>query len=130
MDYFQRPLGLLLLVCGGFLEPGLVPPLLSVKASPPPFEVTTQAVAAANGTTLVDLRRAYLAYLQNHNAELRAAGRLHFVSAGVLTCDGVQPSGKGNALPANLLSDAIVRARTLEKPTAVHVPLKPGAPFD
>ncbi len=38
--------------------------------------------------------------------------------------------GKGNELPANLISDRIVRARALEKPTAVHVPLKPGAPFD
>ncbi|MEN9574821.1 MAG: hypothetical protein RL514_2676 [Verrucomicrobiota bacterium] len=94
------------------------------------FAEITRKVAAATGATLVDLRRAYLAYLQNHNAELRVDGTLYFVPAGVLTYDGVHPSGRGNELLANLISDGIVRALALGKAAAVPGPLKPGAPFD
>lgn len=74
------------------------------------FAELTRKVAAATGTTLVDLRRAYLAYLRNHNAELRVDGSLYFVPAGVLTYDGVHPTGRGNELLANLISDGIIRA--------------------
>ena len=74
------------------------------------FAELTRKVATTTGTTLVDLRRAYLAYLRNHNAELRVDGSLYFVPAGVLTYDGVHPTAKGNELLANLISDGIVRA--------------------
>ncbi|GDY22651.1 hypothetical protein LBMAG56_39980 [Verrucomicrobiota bacterium] len=74
------------------------------------FAELTRKVAAATRTTLVDLRRAYLAYLRNHNAELRVDGSLYFVPAGVLTYDGVHPTGRGNELLANLISDGIIRA--------------------
>jgi len=94
------------------------------------FAEITRKVAATTGATLVDLRRAYVAYLQNHNAELRVDGTLYFVPAGVLTYDGVHPSDRGNELLANLISDGIVRALALGKAAAVLGPLKPGAPFD
>ncbi len=95
------------------------------------FAELTRKVAAATGTTLVDLRRAYLAYLRNHNAELRVDGSLYFVPAGVLTYDGVHPAAKGNELLANLISDGIVRALAeKEKPAAGRGQLKPGTSFD
>ena len=78
------------------------------------FAEITRKVAAATGATLVDLRRAYLAYLRNHNAELRVDGTLYFVPAGVLTYDGVHPTGRGNELLANLIGDGILR--TLRAP--------------
>ena len=90
----------------------------------------TRKVARETGTTLVDLRQAYVASLQNHNAQLRVDGTLHFKASGILTYDGVHPTATGNELLANLISDGIVRALALEKPIAIHVPLKPGAPFD
>ena len=70
----------------------------------------TRKVARDTGTTLVDLRRAYIAYLQNHNAELRVDGTLYSVPTGVLTYDGVHPTAEGVKLLANLISDGIVRA--------------------
>lgn len=60
--------------------------------------------------SLVDLRKAYVAYLQNHNAQLRVDGTLYFMPSGVLTYDGVHPSSKGVALLANLISDGVFRA--------------------
>ncbi len=70
----------------------------------------TRKVAAETRTTLVDLRRAYLAYLQNHNAQLRVDGTLYFKPAGVLTYDGVHPNAEGVALLANLIGDGVRRA--------------------
>lgn len=37
----------------------------------------TRKVAKSTHVILVDLRRAYIAYLQNHNAQLRVDGTLH-----------------------------------------------------
>lgn len=68
------------------------------------FAAITRKVAAATGATLVDLRRAFLAYLRNHNAELRVDGTLKFLKTGVLTYDGVHPNAKGNALTADLIA--------------------------
>jgi lysophospholipase L1-like esterase len=70
----------------------------------------TRGVARDTGTALVDLRRAYVAYLQNHNAQLRVDGTLYSAPSGTLTYDGVHPNGQGVALLANLISDGICRA--------------------
>jgi lysophospholipase L1-like esterase len=70
----------------------------------------TRKVARDTGTTLVDLRSAYIAYLRNHNAQLRVDGTLYSTPTGVLTYDGVHPSSAGVELLANLISDGIVRA--------------------
>ena len=67
-------------------------------------------MARDTGTTLVDLRQAYVAYLQNHNAQLRVDGTLYFMPSGILTYDGVHPSGQGVALLAGLIGDGIFRA--------------------
>ncbi|NQT53097.1 hypothetical protein HQ576_13650 [bacterium] len=61
----------------------------------------TRTVAKDTGATLVDLRRVHLAYLRNHNAELRVDGTLKFLSTGVLTYDGVHPNALGVALLAD-----------------------------
>jgi N-acetyl-beta-hexosaminidase/lysophospholipase L1-like esterase len=99
----------------------------------------TRQVANETRTTLVDLRKACVAYLQNHNAQLRVDGTLYFQSSGVLTYDGVHPSSKGVALLANLISDGIRRALSGQTlPTSVpspvqaglFAPLKPGNRFD
>ncbi len=74
------------------------------------YSEITRKVAADTKTTLVDLRRAAVAYLQNHNAQLRVDGTLYFKPSGVLTYDGVHPNAIGNTLLANLISDGIVRA--------------------
>lgn len=70
----------------------------------------TRRVAADTKSVLVDLRRAYVAYLQNHNAQLRVDGSLYFKPSGVLTYDGVHPNTTGNVLLANLIGDGIARA--------------------
>ena len=70
----------------------------------------TRQVAAATGTTLVDLRKACFAYLQNHNAELRLDGSIRFSPTGILTGDGVHFNGPGTNLLADLISQGILEA--------------------
>ena len=70
----------------------------------------TRRVARETGTTLVDLRRAAIARLQNTNAQLRVDGTLYSKPAGILAGDGVHPNSAGNELIADLLADGIVRA--------------------
>jgi lysophospholipase L1-like esterase len=74
------------------------------------FAAITRQVAAATGATLVDLRKACLAYLQNHNAELRVDGTLHMVSTGILTGDGVHPNSTGTELLADHIAQGIYEA--------------------
>jgi lysophospholipase L1-like esterase len=74
------------------------------------YSEVTRKVTQATGTTLVDLRKAYVAYLQNHNAQLRVDGTLYIKTSGFLTYDGVHPTGPGNILLANLIGDGIFRA--------------------
>jgi len=74
------------------------------------FSGIARKVAKDTGTTLVDLRQAYIAYLQNHNAKLRIDGSLYIKPHGILTYDGVHPSATGNTLLANLIGDGIFRA--------------------
>jgi len=70
----------------------------------------TRKVAAETGTTLVDLRKAFIAYLQNNNPELRLDGSLRFSPTGILTADGVHPNEKGNDLTADEISQGIFEA--------------------
>ena len=77
-----------------------------------PFATLTRTVVKDTGTTLVDLRRAYLACLQNNNAQLRVDGTIYSAPSGVLTYDGVHPSSKGVALLANLIGEGICQALT------------------
>jgi len=70
----------------------------------------TRKVARTTGSTLVDLRAVVMAYLQNHNAELRVDGTLKFVKAGVLTYDGVHPTARGNDLLADHIAQGIHEA--------------------
>ena len=67
-------------------------------------------VARSTATALVDLRSVFLAYLQNHNAELRVDGSLNYVSKGILTYDGVHPNATGNSLIADHISQGIFGA--------------------
>lgn len=67
----------------------------------------TRKVARSTGATLVDLRSVYLAYLRNHNAELRVDGSLNYVRTGVVTYDGVHPNAAGNGLLADHISRGI-----------------------
>lgn len=70
----------------------------------------TRKVAAATGTTLVDLRKACVAYLQNHNVELRLDGSIRFYPTGILTGDGVHANGQGCELLAELICQGILDA--------------------
>ena len=70
----------------------------------------TRTVAAATGTTLVDLRKACYAYLQNQNAELRLDGSIRFSPTGILTGDGVHTNSQGTNLLADLISQGILEA--------------------
>ena len=70
----------------------------------------TRKVAAATSTTLVDMRKVCLAYLRNHNAQLRVDGTLSFVRVGVLTYDGVHPTDRGNQLLAEHFAQGICEA--------------------
>ena len=70
----------------------------------------TRNVARSTGATLVDLRAAFMAYLQSHNAELRVDGALRFEKSGVLTYDGVHPTARGNDLLADHIAQGIHEA--------------------
>jgi lysophospholipase L1-like esterase len=74
------------------------------------FAAITRKVAKDTNTVLVDLRKAYVAYLQNNNGQLRVDGTLYLVGSGILTYDGVHPSGKGVALLADMISQGIYEA--------------------
>lgn len=74
------------------------------------YNTRIRAVASESGATLVDLRRAYLAYLQNKNAQLRVDGSLYSAPSGILTYDGVHPNAAGVSLLANLLGEGVYRA--------------------
>ncbi|MCY2931507.1 MAG: GDSL-type esterase/lipase family protein [Planctomycetota bacterium] len=74
------------------------------------FSDITRKVARDTGTTLVDLRKAYVAYLQNHNAALGIDGSLAIAESGILTYDGVHPNAAGAGLLADLIADGVYRA--------------------
>ena len=76
------------------------------------FADITRKAAGQLSVTLVDLRNVFVAYLQNHNAELRVDGSLHFLETGILTYDGVHPTDMGNDLLAEHLAQGIYKAIT------------------
>jgi len=89
----------------------------------------TRKVAAETGSILVDLRKAFVAYLQNHNVVLDARGIASFKDKGVLTYDGVHPSAKGNELTADLLAAGIARAiQAGPQPKPKTIPPAPKRP--
>lgn len=69
----------------------------------------TRRVASDEGATLVDLRAAAIAWLQNHNRRLRLDGTFAHEQKGLLTYDGIHLSERGNDLVAELLADGIAR---------------------
>lgn len=70
----------------------------------------TRRVAVTEKVTLVDLRAAAIAWLQNHNRKLRLDGTFDHARKGLLTGDGIQLSERGDDLVAELLADGIHRA--------------------
>lgn len=72
------------------------------------YAAITRKVAASTGVTLVDLRKACFAYLQNHNCELRLDGSIRFVNSGSLTGDGVHTNAAGTELLADMISQGIL----------------------
>lgn len=83
------------------------------------FSQITRTVASSTGTTLVDLRKVYMAYLQNNNWNLQLDGSLTFQSSGILTYDGVHPTDIGNAMLADHLSQGIYTALTVPEPATM-----------
>lgn len=83
------------------------------------FAQITRTVASSTGATLVDLRKTYMDYLKNNNAELRVDGTLAFQSSGVLTYDGVHPTDAGNDLLADQISQGIFNALTVPEPATM-----------
>jgi lysophospholipase L1-like esterase len=69
----------------------------------------TRKVAADTGTALVDLRRAFMAYYENHGWEPQIGGSLAFKGR-LLTGDGVHANDRGNAILADLIAQGIYEA--------------------
>jgi len=71
------------------------------------FAELTRKVAAKTRATLVDLRKACMAYQMDHNPALALDGSLRFSDKGVLTGDGVHLNGPGAELVAGMISQGI-----------------------
>jgi lysophospholipase L1-like esterase len=84
------------------------------------FAQITRDVAASTGTTLVDLRKAFIYYEMNNNPYQLIRGRYTYLTSGLLTYDGVHPSAAGNSLLADMISEGIYEALVPE-PTSLHV---------
>lgn len=91
------------------------------------FAQITRLVAAETGSTLVDLRAAYMAYLQNHNYELQLDGSLTFQTQGLLTYDGLHPTSTGIDLLADLIAQGIYDAAAVPEPAAALLLMPAGA---
>lgn len=74
------------------------------------FSEITRKVAADTNTTLVDLRKAYIAYEQNNNVRFGVDGTLQSAASGLLTYDGVHPSNNGVQMLSNLIGEGIFQA--------------------
>jgi lysophospholipase L1-like esterase len=74
------------------------------------FSQITRDVAAASDAVLVDLRKAFIAYNQNHNGEMQLDGTMVFKPTGILTGDGVHPNGAGNEILAQNIAEGIFKA--------------------
>ncbi len=75
----------------------------------------TRRVAADTGTTLVDIRSAFMAYYENHGWEPRIGGSLAYKGR-LLTGDGVHANDRGNAILADLIAQGIHDALKREPP--------------
>lgn len=71
------------------------------------YSEIVRKVAAAHDVTLADLRKACVAYLMNHNGELKLDGSLRFAEHGVISGDGVHLDG---TVPAAIISRGIHEA--------------------
>ncbi len=71
------------------------------------FANITLEVAKANQVPAVELRSIVMAYLMNHNVEVRLDGSLHHEDNGLLTYDGIHPTDRGNELIASHFAGAI-----------------------
>jgi lysophospholipase L1-like esterase len=67
----------------------------------------TRDVAAATGTSLVDLRTAYIDYEINTNLSTQRFG---YQSIWKLTYDGIHPTAAGNTLLADQIAEGIYKA--------------------
>lgn len=81
------------------------------------FSDIVRTVAAGTGSTLVDLRAAFVAWWQNNNYEIRLdGGYVVLEQHGFLTYDGVHPTTLGNELMADHLADGIMAALSGDSP--------------
>lgn len=74
------------------------------------FAAISLDVAKQLGVAAVDLRGISIAYLKNHNYQVRLDGSVDHRASGILTTDGVHPTREGNRLIAAHLADAIAAA--------------------
>ena len=85
------------------------------------FAQITRDVAASTGTTLVDLRTAYIDYEMNNNLAIpQRSGGVAYLNSGILTYDGIHPTALGNNLLADLISEGIHQAAVPE-PTSLSL---------
>ena len=73
------------------------------------FADITRKVARESGTTLVDLRAAFMACLDNESVVVRPGGSWTS-DAKLLTHDGVHPTARGEAVLADLIAQGIFEA--------------------
>jgi lysophospholipase L1-like esterase len=90
------------------------------------FTTICSNVAADTGVTFTDLRHLGIAYLQNHNYELRLDGSLVFREYGVLTYDGVHATGIGNEYLAEWLSYGISVEMGIPEPAGMALAVITG----
>jgi lysophospholipase L1-like esterase len=89
------------------------------------FAQITRDVAADTGCVLVELRKAYIGYLQNYNYQLNADGTLNVASSGFLTYDGVHPTTEGNDLLADHIAEGIYYSAIPEPAAGIALLLLP-----
>ncbi len=79
------------------------------------FAQITRDVAKRASVATVDLRTISLAYLMNHNCEVRLDGTVQHQTPGFLTHDNIHPTDAGNTLIANHLAAAIAECLKRQK---------------
>ncbi len=81
----------------------------------------TRDVASSTGTSLVDLRKAFIDYEMNNNQyQLQRNHTYAYQSSGILTYDGIHPTDLGNNLLADQISQGIYQALVPE-PTSLSL---------
>jgi lysophospholipase L1-like esterase len=83
------------------------------------FAQITRDVAASTGSTLVDLRKAFIYYEMNNNPRVpgRGPGGFTYSVSGILTYDGVHPTALGNSLLSDLISEGVYQSLVPEPGT-------------